>query len=247
MTKQHEGAKVVVTGGTSGIGNAIAAAYAADGASVTVTGRRGSAGEYDLDLSRFTYLQLDVEDAASIDAACAQIDGCDVLINNAGTSFMSMGLDEWEPDVFARAVNMHLISGYRLAKNLKPLLSASARTGGGVVTSIGSMSSLMGIEAVPGYGAGKTGMLGITRAMAVAWGRDNIRANVLALGLIETPMTEMALQYPELMEPYMARTPLGRIGQTSDATGPALFLSSAAALYITGQVLVVDGGFSIQG
>lgn len=247
MTKQHEGAKIVVTGGTSGIGNAIAAAYAADGASVTITGRRASAGDYDLDLSEFTYLQLDVEDDASIDAACAGIDGCDVLINNAGTSMMSMGLDEWEPDIFARAVNMHLISGYRLAKNLKPLLSQSTRTGGGVITSIGSMSSLLGIEAVPGYGAGKTGMLGITRAIAVAWGRENIRANVLALGLIETPMTEMALQYPDLLQPYVSRTPLGRIGQTSDAIGPALFLSSPAALYITGQILVVDGGFSIQG
>jgi len=247
MTKQHQGAKVVVTGGTSGIGNALATAYAADGADVTVTGRKASASDYALDLSQFTYLQLDVEDDASIDAACASIDACDVLINNAGTSMMSMGLDEWEPDVFARAVNMHLISGYRMAKNLKPLLSKSARTGGGVITSIGSMSSLLGIEAVPGYGAGKTGMLGITRAIAVAWGRENIRANVLALGLIETPMTEMALQYPELLQPYLSRTPLGRIGQVSDATGPALFLSSPAALYITGQVLVVDGGFSIQG
>ena len=142
---------------------------------------------------------------------------------------------------------MHLVSAYRMSKNIKPLLAQSAREGGGVITSIGSMSSLLGIESVPGYGAGKTGLLGITRAMAVAWGREKIRANVLALGLVETPMTSMALEFPEFIDPYVARTPLGRIGRTSDASGPALFLSSPAAGYITGQVLMVDGGYSIQG
>ena len=247
MAQYHAGAHVLITGGTSGIGNAIAAAYAADGAHVTITGRKAGAADYDADLSDFAYLQLDVEDAGNIDAACARIEACDVLINNAGTSMLSIGLDEWEPDVFARAVNMHLVSGYRMASNLKPLLAKSRRQGGGVITGIGSMSSMLGIESVPGYGAGKTGMLGITRAMAVAWGRDNIRANVLALGLIDTPMTAMGLTMPEVVDPYLARTPLGRIGKTSDCTGPALFLSSPAASYMTGQVLVIDGGFSIQG
>lgn len=244
---EHSGAHVLVTGGTSGIGNAIAEAYAADGASVTITGTRASGADYDVDLAKFRYLQLDVEDAASIDAVCAQVERCDVLVNNAATSLLTRGLDEWQPDVFARAVNMHLISAYRMAHTLRPLLSQSARKGGGVITGIGSMSSFFGIEEVPGYGAGKTGLLGITRAMAVAWGRENIRANVLALGLVDTPMTAMGLAFPELTEPYLARTPLGRIGQTADCTGPALFLSSAAAGYITGQVLVVDGGYSVKG
>ena len=243
----HSSAHVLVTGGTSGIGNAIATAYAQDGAKVTITGTRQSPADYDLDLSAFSYLQLNVEEAQSIDAATAQIDQCDILINNAATTLLSQGLDEWEPDNFARAVNMHLVSAYRMSSNLRPLLAKSERQGGGVITSIGSMSSLFGIESVPGYGAGKTGLLGITRAMAVAWGRENIRTNVLALGLIETPMTAMGLTMPEIVDPHVARTPLGRVGQTSDCTGPALFLSSPAAAFITGQVLVVDGGFSIQG
>ena len=100
MANQHDGAHVLVTGGTSGIGNAIAAAYATDGAIVTITGTRSKAADYDVDLSAFSYLQLDVEDAASIDAACARIEACDVLINNAATSMLSMGLDEWETGRF---------------------------------------------------------------------------------------------------------------------------------------------------
>ncbi|TZG29581.1 SDR family NAD(P)-dependent oxidoreductase [Sphingomonas montanisoli] len=245
---EHEGARVLITGGTSGIGAAIAAAYAADGASVTITGTRGGPADYDEDLSAYRYLQLaSMEDAAAIDTVAATVGEVDILINNAGMSMMAVGLDEWEPDVFARAVNMHLVGAYRLSHALKDRLGASKRRGGGVITGIGSMSSLFGIEAVPGYGAGKTGLLGLTRAMAVAWGRHNIRANVLALGMIETRMTKPALDYPGFAEPFVARTPLGRIGQAEDCAGPALFLSSAAASFITGQTLAVDGGFSIQG
>ena len=194
---EHEGARVLITGGTSGIGEAIAAAYAADGAIVTITGTRRGPADYDADLSAYRYLQLaSMEDATAIGAVTDAVGDVDILINNAGMSMMAVGLDEWDPDIFARAVNMHLIGAYRMSHALKGRLSASQRRGGGVITSIGSMSSLFGIESVPGYGAGKTGLMGITRAMAVAWGRQNIRANVLALGLIETRMTKPVLDYP---------------------------------------------------
>lgn len=127
------------------------------------------------------------------------------------------------------------------------MLSQSQRLGGGSVVSIGSMSSLFGIEIVPGYGAGKTGLLGITRAMAASWGKLNIRLNVVAAGMIHTRMTAPALAYPQLLDPTIARTPLGRIGTSEEVAGPVLFLTSPAAAFITGQVLAVDGGYSIQG
>src|SRR5579871_2281006 len=107
----HQGAHVLVTGGTSGIGAAIAAAYAADGAHVTITGTRPSPADYDDDLSAYRYLQLDVENRENLLAVAARMDQADVLVNNAATA---LGPTEWEPDVFERAVNMHLNSAYRL-------------------------------------------------------------------------------------------------------------------------------------
>jgi NAD(P)-dependent dehydrogenase (short-subunit alcohol dehydrogenase family) len=112
---------------------------------------------------------------------------------------------------------------------------------------IGSMSSIFGIEYVPGYGAAKTGLLGLTRAMAVAWGRRNIRANAVAAGLIPTRMTAKAVEGPEFIAPTIARTPLGRLGTAAEVADVVLFLASPAAAFVTGQVLPVDGGFSIKG
>jgi NAD(P)-dependent dehydrogenase (short-subunit alcohol dehydrogenase family) len=126
-----EGRNVLVTGGTSGIGAAIANAYADAGASVTITGTRASSADYEADLSRFGYLQLDLEDNASIDAVAAAIPACDILVNNAGASFYPLGLDEHDPDVFARAVQVHLVSAFRLSRRLVDRLAASTMPGGG--------------------------------------------------------------------------------------------------------------------
>jgi NAD(P)-dependent dehydrogenase (short-subunit alcohol dehydrogenase family) len=244
----HKDAHVLVTGGTSGIGAAIAKAYADDGAIVSITGTRGSPKDYDEDLSRYRYFQCNVESNADIDRVTEAMGArCDILINNAGMALIGIGLDEWEPDNFARAVNMHLIAAHRFAANLKTRLSASKRVGGGAIVSVGSMSSLFGIDMVPGYGAGKTGLLGITRAMAVKWGPENIRANMIVLGLIETRMTAPALAFDGFADPHIKRTPLGRVGKAEDCAPAALFLTGPGAAYITGQSIVVDGGFSIQG
>ena len=243
----YRGARVLVTGGTSGIGAAIAAAYREAGAAVTITGTRAGAADYDEDLSGYRYLQLDIEDDAQVNMVAAAQPQLDILVNNAGLALPSLGLDEYEPDVFARAVNMHLVSAYRMAKGCQRALSASRMPGGASIIGIASMSSYFGIGIVPGYGAAKTGLLGLTRALAVEWGPKKIRVNAVAVGLCESRMTAGTLSNPQYYEPTLARTPLGRTGTPEDVAGAVLFLSSAQASWITGQTLPIDGGFTVSG
>ncbi len=241
------GATVLVTGGTGGLGGAIAQAFRTAGADVTITGTRASSADYDGDLTGFGYLQLDVENKVAIDALATSIPKLDILVNSAGLALMMLGLDEYDPDTFERAVAMHLTGVYRLAARLQPVLSQSRRPGGASIVCMASMSSLFGIEMVPGYGAGKTGLVGMIRAMAVHWAKDNIRINGLAVGLARSKMTGPVFDTPELHDAMLARVPLGRHGEPADVAGAALFLSSDAASWITGQVLPIDGGFSISG
>lgn len=241
------GAKVLVTGGTSGIGAGIASAFREAGAVVSITGTRRSAGDYDADLAGYRYQQLDVEDAAQVDAVARAQTELDILVNNAGIALPSIGLDEWDPEVFTRAVNIHLVSGFRMARGCRDALSRSRLAGGASVVGIASMSSYFGIGIVPGYGAGKTGLLGLTRAMAVEWARSGIRANSVAVGLCESRMTAGTLSNPAWTEPTLARTPLGRVGSPGDVAGAVLFLCSAQASWITGQTLPIDGGFTVSG
>ncbi len=243
----YRGARVLVTGGTSGIGAGIANAYRDAGAQVTITGTRSSAADYDADLSGFSYLQLDVENSAQVDAVAAAQSRLDILVNNAGIALPSIGLDEWDPDNFTRAINIHLVSGFRMARGCLEALKSSRLPGGASIIGIASMSSYFGIGIVPGYGAGKTGLLGITRAMAVEWGPHGIRANNVAVGLCESRMTVGTLSNPQYYEPTLRRTPLGRVGTPADVAGAVLFLTSAQASWITGQTLPIDGGFTVSG
>lgn len=243
----YSGAAVLVTGGTSGIGAGIAAAYRDAGADVTVTGTRASPADYDHDLSKYRYLRLDIEDAANIDTVASALPRLDVLINNAGLALPALGLDEYEPEIFERAIRMHLTGGYRMAHRCIDRLAASRLPGGGSIIGIASMASYFGIEVVPGYGAAKTGLLGLTRALAVHWARRNVRVNAVAAGLTESRMTAATLANPDWAAPTLARTPAGRHGVPADIAGAVLFLSSAAASWITGQTLPVDGGYTVAG
>ncbi|WP_150294117.1 SDR family NAD(P)-dependent oxidoreductase [Sphingobium estronivorans] len=243
----YAGAHVLVTGGTSGIGAATAAAYRDAGAEVTITGTRGSAAEYDADLSGYRYLQMDVEVGTSIDAVAAALPRLDILVNNAGMALPSIGLDEYEPDVFARSVNMLLVGAFRMARRTVDLLEQSRIEGGASIVGVASMSSFFGIGIVPGYGAAKTGLVGLTRTLAVQWGPRNVRVNAVAAGLTRSHMTAGTFEQEQWTAPTLARTPLGRLGEPADIAGAILFLTSPAAGWITGQTLPVDGGYTVAG
>jgi 3-oxoacyl-[acyl-carrier protein] reductase len=243
----YSGASVLVTGGTGGIGGAIAAAYRAAGAAVTITGTRASAGDYDADLSGYRYFSLNVADSAQLAAVADALARLDILVHSGGIALASIGKDEYEPDLFELAVRTHLTSVYRLSRNCQDKLAASRLPGGASVIGIASMSSYFGNLAVPGYGAAKAGLVQLMKTMAVAWSRHGIRANAVAAGLIKTRLTAAVTTNPELVAPHLARTPLGRLGDPDEVASAVLFLTSEAAAYITGQTLPVDGGFTVSG
>jgi NAD(P)-dependent dehydrogenase (short-subunit alcohol dehydrogenase family) len=240
------GATVLVTGGTSGIGHAIAHAFAGAGAQVTITGTRASRAEYGVDLRPFTYRQCRMTEPADIAAVAASCERLDVLVNNAGQNLPG-GRSEYEPDVFEEAVRVNLFGAFRMAGALRDPLAASDLDGGASVINLGSMASYFGIEMVPGYGAAKAGIVQLTKTLAVAWAKFGIRVNAIAPGVIETNMTAPMMQFEQLTAPLLARTPMGRFGTPEEIAPSALFLASPAARYVTGQTLAVDGGFSISG
>ncbi|MDZ4827583.1 MAG: SDR family oxidoreductase, partial [Actinomycetota bacterium] len=233
---------VLVTGGTSGIGLGIATAFRDAGAEVTVTGTRAAIADYDVDLAGLSYRPCRMTETETIDAVVAELEGCDVLVNNAGQNLPG-GRSEWDPDVFEEVVAVNLFGAFRLATACKPLLVAAK----GNVVNLGSMTSYFGLEIVPGYGAAKAGVVQMTKTLAVAWARDGVRVNAVAPGVIESGMTAPMLPYEQLTQPILDRTPMRRFGTPEDVAPAVLFLASSAARYVTGQTLAVDGGFSVQG
>lgn len=236
--------RVLVTGGTNGIGAGIASAFADAGAAVHITGTRATAADYEHDLSRFTYHPLQLADAAQVAALADSLPSLDVLVNNAGAAFPG-GRDESQPDGFEESLRVNLAGAYRLATACADKLAASQLDGGASVIQLASMSSYFGMPMVPGYGAAKAGIVQLTKTLAVAWAARGIRVNAVAPGLIRSNMTAAMESVEALWKPMIERTPLRRWGEAGDVAPVVLFLASPAARYVTGQTLPVDGGYSI--
>ena len=240
----YSGAKVLVTGGTSGIGYGIAKAFSAAGASITVTGTRAGKTDYDdVDLAAFNYKTLKVQDVEAIKALAAELDGLDILINNAGASMP--GGDEWTHEGFEESISVNLLSAYHMSRACLEHLKASPMQGGACIIGIASLTSFFANELVPGYGAAKAGLVQMAKSMALTWAEHGIRANNIAAGLTETRMTGFMKQMPEYNDPIIARTPLKRWGTPADMAGAVLFLCSEQASFITGQTLTLDGGYTL--
>lgn len=242
VTFDFTGSSVLVTGGTSGIGHAVASAFASAGASVTVTGTRGSASDYDTDLSAFAYWQLEMRDTEAVDAVAAGLDSLDVLVNNAGANFPD-GLDEWSPEGFSASLAMNVEGAQRLTVGSRAALAANSMVGGASVVNVISMMSYRATTIVPGYSSSKAALLALTRNLALHWVNDGIRVNAVAPGLIDTPMTAPMKPYPEMLDGELAKQAMRRMGTPEEVASAVLFLSSAASSFTTGTALAVDGGY----
>jgi 2-deoxy-D-gluconate 3-dehydrogenase len=247
-----DGRVAIVTGANQGIGLGIARGLAEAGAAVVVAGRR--AGKNAEAVKALTALgasavavEADVADEAACRALIAQtvdrLGRLDILVNNAGVQNRKQPQDytlaEWQ-----RIIDVNLTGAFACAHAAYPHM---VRAGGGKIINIGSMLSIFGASFAVPYAASKGGIVQMTKALACAWAKDNIQANAILPGWIDTDFTRAAReQVAGLNERVLARTPAGRWGSPDDFAGIAVFLASPASGFITGAAIPVDGGYSTQ-
>jgi NAD(P)-dependent dehydrogenase (short-subunit alcohol dehydrogenase family) len=234
-TEFFAGKTVIVVGGTSGIGRAIASAFAEAGAVVTATGATDAEVAAATGAS-IAFHKLDVRDNAVVSAVAANFGPVAALIDCAGVNLRAA---EWTPEGFDTVLDINLTGAMRLATAFRPNLK------GGAMLCIASMFATFGAPHAPAYAASKSGLVGLVRSLALAFAAENIRVNALAPGWIETAMTELPRANPARNAELLARMPLGRWGTPADIAPAALFLCSPLAAYITGAVLPVDGGYLV--
>jgi NAD(P)-dependent dehydrogenase (short-subunit alcohol dehydrogenase family) len=240
------GRYAVVTGGSRGIGAAIAEALLDAGAAVALLGRE--AGSLEVVRRRLAargtvVTQVaDVSDTvagqAAITRAAEALGGLDILINNAGLEEVRPSLEVTE-QLWDRILDTNLKGAFFCAQAAARLMA----TKGGSILNVCSLTCEVGVPGAAAYGSSKSGMAGMTRALAAEWAARGIRVNGIGPGYFRTALTEPFYQDPAWEQAVLAKIPQGRFGRMEDLGGAAVFLCSDAAAYITGQVLYVDGGY----
>jgi NAD(P)-dependent dehydrogenase (short-subunit alcohol dehydrogenase family) len=228
---------VIITGGTRGIGRAIASAFAAQGDQVLATGVET---ELPANTENLEFSRLDVRDAEAVEKLANNLLQLDVLINCAG--ILQRDNREHEVEGFEEVVDVNLLGTMRCCYACRDLLAKSH----GCVLNMASMLTFFGSGPAPAYSASKGGVAQLTRSLAIAWADQQVRVNAIAPGWIETNLTRELTEDSDRSAAIVERTPLGRWGQVDDLTGAALFLCSAQAAFITGVILPVDGGYSVR-
>ncbi len=236
--------KALVTGASRGIGRAIAEGLASAGADVAIAARSlddlhdCAAAIHDFGVKACP-LAMDVTAVADcrrgVSEACDRLGGLDILINNAGIEQVCASLDI-EEELWDRILDTNLKGAFFVAQAAARVMT------GGAILNLCSLTSERGIPTAVPYGSSKTGLVGMTRALAVEWAPLGIRVNALEPGYFRTRLTEAFYENPAWQSAMLANIPMQRFGELDDLVGASVFLCSDAARYITGVCLPVDGG-----
>jgi meso-butanediol dehydrogenase/(S,S)-butanediol dehydrogenase/diacetyl reductase len=225
------GKRVVITGGTSGIGAATARRFREEGSDVVVLARRPGPD----------VLQCDVADRAQVEESFARIGRLDVLVNNAGVSYRGPALEITEAE-WAAVVATNLSGAFWVAQAAARLMLADR---GGVILNTASTNALIGYRYYAHYNATKAGLVALTRSLALEWA-PKVRVNAVCPGYVLTPMQE-AEYSPQMLAELNALIPLGRHGTPEELAGLFAYLASDEATYFTGAVIAIDGGETAGG
>ncbi len=241
------GKVAVVTGGGRGIGRAVAGGLAAHGATVVLCGRTqatldAAAAEIGGDtLAHVADVASEADVLTLRDAALARFGRIDVLVCNAGVNAIYKGIETTTLQDWQTIIDVNLTGTFLCCKHLG---GAMLDTGGGSVICISSVAGHVGLRKSAPYCASKGGVELLVRALALDWAAKGVRVNAIAPGYFETDLTAGMIASPAMSGRLLAATPMGRFGQDGDIVGAAVFLASDASAYVTGQSLMVDGGYT---
>lgn len=247
------GKTAIVTGSSRGIGRAIALAYARAGARVVITSRKADAceavareiaAEGGTAIAIACNISSKQQIAALVDRTEAEWGPADVLVCNAAVNPFYGPMSEIGDDAFAKVLDVNILSNVWLVNRVAPKM---AERGGGSIVIISSVGGLFGTRTLGAYAISKAADMQLARNLAVEWGKQGIRANCIAPGLVKTDFAKALWDNPKTLAASLGASPLHRIGEPDDIAGAALLLGSKAGRFITGTTIVVDGGASIRG
>ncbi len=237
-----DGRTVLVAGGSSGIGLGTARRFEQAGANVHITGTRQRADAYpESDLSGLSFHQLDVADPTAAAALAASFGDLDVLVPSVGT--VAYGGAEYDIETFRQVIDVNLNGVMSLCTAFRPQL---VRSDAASIVIIGSTSSFIATPGQPAYSASKGALVTLTKSLAAAWAKHDIRVNGVAPGFVNTKLTSRSHDDPGVYEATLERIPMRRWGEPEEMGDAVLFLASSMAGYITGQMLLVDGGITLM-
>jgi len=251
MAKELEGKVGLVTGGTSGIGRDTAVLFAKAGAKVVVAGRREPEGKETIDLIRAAggdglFVKTDVSKASEVETLVKKVvekfGRLDVAFNNAGiegvwTSIVSESEEDWDRTFDINLKGVWLCLKYEIRQMLK-------QGGGGAIVNMASVAGLLGLAGAAAYCASKHGVIGLTKAVALETARTGIRINAVCPAVVETPMADRLYSAPAVNKFVLGLHPVGRFGKPMEIAEAVLWMCSDRASFMTGQSLVLDGGFT---
>jgi NAD(P)-dependent dehydrogenase (short-subunit alcohol dehydrogenase family) len=247
-----EGKSALITGGSKGLGRAIADALAGAGANVCLISRHLKEAQAAADQiqaatgQRATALEADVSDSdqvnAMVERAVASLGHLDILINNAGTNVRNNIVDYTDED-WQRVLHTNLSSAFYCCRAVGPHL---IERGWGRVVNLASIMALTSLPGRVAYASTKAGLIGMTKTLALEWAPHGITVNALCPGPFATEMNLPLLENPEIREQWTSRIPLGRWGNVEEVGAAALYLCSEPAAFVTGHTLYIDGGWTAQ-